>query len=514
MIRQTVGRMTTVALVSLLAGLCLAQENLAPNPGFEEGVDGRPACWSAADPGATARAEWAVEAHSGARSLAGLVGDAPAMVWWNCDPIAVQPGRTYTLTIWYRCTRADGGPPTLQVQGGDGRNLVDWNLPVRTEWSRFTQHLSLPPQEATIRIALINYYRLGQGVYWDDVSLQPTFAENAQQREAAIAPHDPAQARVAARPYELGDRKPDFPPSVMFSSLPGWKMRISSGVEATAATSAQERIWGPRCLRVTYRWTSLPGDVFLATSGELAGAQGGGSVELIPPKPVPVPSACDAVQLWVNGDNYYSPHQPRVTVRLLDGEGKAHDVCLGPVNWMYWFLMYAPLPAGLKPPMRFERLLITNITNPQPLDMYLDALTFMRAPRGPLKLRHWPDPLPFPTRPETILPSVRAPVRNSLRQEGGAFVLECATPDGPVTYQYRPRTGTLSDISALVPGEGTWQPLSGGGPELVGAGRIDGQTVKAELLSARIERQALTARWRVSGGASPLILTYILRARG
>lgn len=513
LVRKTVWPLLIVALLASMAG---AQENLAPNPSFEEGEGPHPDHWSVADPGPHARAEWSTEAHTGERSLAASVEETAGFVWWNSELITVRPGQTYTLSVWYRCTNPDGGPPTPQIQAADGANLIDWNLPVRTSWSEFTQSFTLGPDDTQIRIALINYHRAGQGIYWDDIRLWQIFGAAGAQagREVLVALVDAAQTAVAERPYELGDRKRDFPPSVMFSDLSGWTMRLSPGMEGTAAVSAQQRIWGRRCLRVNYHWTAPPGDPFLSTSGRLAQTSGGGSLEIVPPEPIAIGGPSDAVQLWVNADNYYSPHRPRATVRLLDGDGRAIDVCLGPVNWMYWFLMYAPILQGLKPPVRFERIILSNITNTRPLDIYFDALAFIQAPKGPLEFRQWTEPLPFPTRAETILPSVRLPVQNGVRQEGEAFLLDCATPDGPVTYRYEPKTGTLSDVSAMVPDEGEWQPLSGGGPVIVDKGPIDGQEVLARLVSAQIQGQAVVSVWHVTGGAEPLTLTYTLRTRG
>jgi len=500
----------------LLACAADAQENLAPNPGFEEGEGAHPAGWSVDDPGPHARAEWSSEAHTGKRSLLGLVQEA-GYVWWNSDLIPVRPGQTYTLSVWYRCTTADGGPPTPQIQAADGANLIDWNLPVRTSWSEFKQSFTLRPEDSQIRIALINYHRAGQGFYWDDVRLWETYKEAGTPAtyEAPIAPADPAQTETAARPYELADRPPDFEPSVMFSDLTGWRMRLSGGMQATAAVSAQQRIWSDRCLRITYHWTAAPpGDPFTSIGGKLAHAGPGGSVAIIPPTPIEIKRPFDAVQLWVNADNYYSPHQPRVAVRLLDGDGHTVDVGLGPVNWMYWFLMYAPLAAELKPPVKLERIVVSGITNTKPLDMYLDALAFIQAPKGPIEPREWETPLPFPTRTETILPTVRRAVKNSVRREGKAFVLDCDTPDGPVTYRYEPKIGTLSDISAQVPGEGVWRPLEGGGPVSAQGGPIDGETVVAQLVSAQIADGAVVSRWRVTGGGEPYLLTYALRVLG
>ena len=512
---------TLLLVASLLTGVANGAGNLVPNPGFEDGDGEAPAHWSGGDPGPHGRVEWATEAHGGRRSLAQSVDDSgKAQVWWSSDVFPGQPGETYTLSLWYRCTNSEAGPPVAQIQqGGDGANLIDWNLPVSTTWTEFRQSFTLGPDNREIRVSLINYYRAGQTIYWDDIRLSETFGAAAGKRaELAIAAADPNQTSIADRPYELGDRKPDFPPSVMFSDLDGWTMHLLRGAEGSAAVSAQQRIWGEHCLRVTYQGGELlpKGTPFVGISGRLHAKPppGGCALEIVPPEPIEIKVPFDAVQLWVNGDNKSSPYQPRLALRLLDGDGQTTDVQMDPVKWMYWFLTYAPVPSNLKPPVRFERLILSNITNPKPMDVYFDALAFIQAPKGPIAFRQWNSSLPFPTRADTILPSVRQPVKNAVRQEGGAFLLECATADGSVTYRYAPKTGTLSDVSALVPGEGTWQPLDAGGPVILERGPIGQNGVAAELVSAGVEDGTVASVWRVTGGAAPFTLTYALRPRG
>jgi hypothetical protein len=112
------------------------------------------------------------------------------------------------------------------------------------------------------------------------------------------------------------------------------------------------------------------------------------------------------------------------------------------------------------------------------------------------------------------LSSTRQPVENRLRQEGTAFCFDCVTADGPVAYRYEPRTGTLADIEALVPDEGTWRPFSGGGPVTASHGVVGDNDAAARLQAATIRQEAVVAVWQVSGATPPLTLTYTLQARG
>jgi len=62
-----------------------------------------------------------------------------------------------------------------------------------------------------------------------------------------------------------------------------------------------------------------------------------------------------------------------------------------------------------------------------------------------------------------ITPSSLLPATVSVRQEGDAWILVATAADSRVAYTYRPRTGTLDDITVQV-GDGTpFQPAAGGG---------------------------------------------------
>ena len=104
--------MWSVLIAVLLSTVAAAQDNLVPNPGFEYGDGDVPAHWPDADPGEHGNIESSTEAHAGKRSLAQSVDDTgKAQVWWSCDPFPVQPSETYTLSLWYRRTNAEGGLP-------------------------------------------------------------------------------------------------------------------------------------------------------------------------------------------------------------------------------------------------------------------------------------------------------------------------------------------------------------------------------------------------------------------
>ena len=105
----------------------------------------------------------------------------------------------------------------------------------------------------------------------------------------------------------------------------------------------------------------------------------------------------------------------------------------------------------------------------------LPPLTYQPRPRRGIELpagqtvgtNTGPGTLPFPTRPETILPdNLTSEFKNSLEEgPAGEFVWRYRGSDGELVYRYRPASGLLSDISAEWSGRGSgFQPCVAGGP--------------------------------------------------
>lgn len=119
--------------ISIAIGLCLTlfvssslarqqDQNLVPNPSFEEGTDS-PNGWYTNAPDSH---QWAAGiAHTGNRSVrvhfTSTSSQHAAVPGWISDPIAVIPGRWYELSYWYRATPASPSayiePEVVSVDG-------------------------------------------------------------------------------------------------------------------------------------------------------------------------------------------------------------------------------------------------------------------------------------------------------------------------------------------------------------------------------------------------------------
>jgi hypothetical protein len=156
--------------------------------------------------------------------------------------------------------------------------------------------------------------------------------------------------------------------------------------------------------------------------------------------------------------------QPELAVTLRDASGEHHRLVLGRVNWKFWGLLHKlilppdqPDPGHfwwggdgngrLDAPLVFTGIEARNLGNREPRKLYFDSAAFYYEPLPVVHYQPRPSKLPFPTSPDTILPSLSQPVRNEVVADAGgrAFRFVCAGDGAPLEYRYVPRTGTVPD---------------------------------------------------------------------
>ena len=96
------------------------------------------------------------------------------------------------------------------------------------------------------------------------------------------------------------------------------------------------------------------------------------------------------------------------------------------------------------------------------------ARPFDPCPDGTPGVNVGPQKLPFPTRPETILPNnLTAEFKTDVEPSGNGFAFHYRGKDGHLVYRYAPSTGKLGDLTAQWESGGNtgapFQPLAGGG---------------------------------------------------
>jgi hypothetical protein len=311
------------------------------------------------------------------------------------------------------------------------------------------------------------------------------------------------------RPYELDwagrlEEKPA--PLVDFEDLSGWKAE-GQNAEARVLRTRERQIWGKYVAKVVYRAT---GDAPV--------------VRAAPPAPVRIDRPFDTVTCWIHGNNWgytSDPDTPQVSVAAIfrDAKGGSLSVPLAHVNWDEWFLCHRRLSppeiARVAGGAAFEAFEIRGGRNKADRAIYLDnfavfveefkPLTFLPRPERGIPMfpgqgtgtNGGPGRLPFPSRPETILPdNLTDKFTTRLEEAGGAFAFTYEGQDGRLIWRLEPKTGTLGDISVRWEGRGgTLRPCVGGGIH-----PRTGGPWKFEPLGTRREGDAVRSRWKHEAG--------------
>ncbi len=215
-------RTTVVSLIALiaLAAPAGAQENLLPNPSFEQGVGGGATGWDLNfwEPGGR-RSSGDVSdtvAHSGSRSVHMEGYDPGCHAYWTTRNIPVEPGRRYVLTAWALPHGVIYPTSYCRIhvgfQDADGQIIQDeqhhfasgWAYETLAGYSGWTQFglEVVPPPDAVTAAVVLRF--VGPGEAWfDDVSLV--------QSETAEVIHPPPdltrQARYSAPPDCSGETR-------------------------------------------------------------------------------------------------------------------------------------------------------------------------------------------------------------------------------------------------------------------------------------------------------------------
>ena len=248
-----------------------------------------------------------------------------------------------------------------------------------------------------------------------------------------------AEEVVGKRPYEMNwanRHQDDHPPLIDFEELDGWRVETADAAASIVRTREQQ-LWDRYVARFTYRATGASPAYLIA-----------------PPQPVPIAAPFDAVSLWVYGNNWsYAPDPSTpmvsITARFLDTQGRAVNVPLATVTWTEWHLCARRLTPEqitmVAGGASFVGLEVGNGRNSEDRVLFLDNLAVFTEQFPPLLFEPrpargipmfpgqgsgtntGPGKLPFPNRPETILPdNLVEDFRTTLAREGNRFVFTYA----------------------------------------------------------------------------------------
>jgi hypothetical protein len=328
---------------------------------------------------------------------------------------------------------------------------------------------------------------------------------------------------VGVRPYELdwaGRMEDDHPPLVDFETMDGWHVETSDAV-ATFTPSREQQIWGEHVARLVYRADGNVPDV-----------------RMLPPEPIPVPTAFDAVSCWVYGNNFLGRNKstPPVSIyaQFTDGAGEAFEVRLAGMRWEEWFLCHHRLSQDLidrvaKGGTVFEGLRVTGGRNKEDRVLYFDNLAAFKEEFAPLTfkprakrgvevfagrdraLNTGEGRLPFPNRVETIVPRIIPATTQTARLVGDGFVLRsqvASDEDFGVDVEIPTATCQWDGIRLRRRERGDWlRPAVGGGVFVVGPDGKPAPPDSVQLIDAQADGKKATASWKITAGEKDAVVT-------
>jgi len=501
-----------------------------------------------------------LEAHSGKNSLAitpiRVSGGKAVRAAWYVDTSDLKWSLESRIRFWLKgneqlAHNPSGGVILVEAGGGPGGAESHWMIGFDSkmfsspEWQQFTlgpireayQPGWNPDADGKIDPARIVRLLF---VIQQDAQLVSTFPftfyiDDIEVSHVQLLPHTSSvtykEAKIEIKPQyvtpiERGfrGRKREHPPLVTFTDITGWRVAQFGGTEATMVRSEEKPCYED--LRYQAKLTYRSKD-------------GTGHFELIPPRPIPIKDRFNAVWAWVYGNTWAfapTPNTPPVNIwlRIADSAGQIHRIDLGMVNFKFYGGLYkyicdnpkddsghifwgGPADGKIHFPAQLEAIEVHGGVNSEPRTIYLESIAVyqdnMELPTFRSELI---EKLPFPTTPDTILPTIKNPTKVVLNKKGDTFVFT-VHGDETIIWRYTPTTGTLSDLTVEVAGRHAFQPCAGGGPVFLldGAERKPTDTtVTRRLLSLEMKKNTVRTRWRVSHGQDATEYVLTLTAKG
>ena len=280
------------------------------------------------------------------------------------------------------------------------------------------------------------------------------------------------------RPYEMvwaNRTEDDHPALIPFTSVDRWRVETRDA-EARLERSQDVLLFGDAVAKLTYRATGA-----------------NPRVTLIPPEPVAVTDAFDAVTCWIYGNNHSyapDPKTPPITVSLqfADDVGDPFSIRLVHVHFKEWFLCHQRLSADqITRVARGAKLLAVDISggrNTEDRVIYLNSLAAFMEPLAPLDFANrrqrgeWvfpscsvgvntgPGILPFPDSPMTIVPPDPAASTVRVVKDDAHYLIRDGA-DGRLEVRLPSELGAWDDLAMRWSGAGAntgdWVRVAVGG---------------------------------------------------
>ena len=278
------------------------------------------------------------------------------------------------------------------------------------------------------------------------------------------------------RPYEmvLANRNhDDHPACVPFTDVDGWRV-VTVDADARFERSQDVLLFGDSVAKLTYRATGM-----------------NPKIKLVPPEPITITNAFDAVSCWIYGNNHSyaaDPKTPPVDVALTftDSDGQPFTINLASVHFKEWFLCHRRLTPELRVRVakgaKLHALTVTNGRNAEERSIFLNSLAVFTEVFAPLAfeprprrgaqifpaaspgVNTGPGDLPFPDTPLTIIPRDSSPSVIRVAKSGsGRYLLVRDGEDGRLEVRLPTKAGDWDDLAMRWADTGDWVTVCQGG---------------------------------------------------
>ena len=309
----------------------------------------------------------------------------------------------------------------------------------------------------------------------------------------------------------------------LFAEQPEWEKRPLEIINGTLPAPHCPTLWNAEEGGVEM-W-KIDGDATLALSDDvllwndhvakLTVNASPARIALTPKKDIVISEGIDGLEVWLYG---FQSGRGTVSFEITDA-GKCRHTVKTTGNSSYWAgnpwwcTSLGRLPAKVKFPAKLTKVIFDIPEGIRSGDaMYFDFLGNFSLSGKLLKADN---SMPFPARPESILPTPSdEECTNALTVEDGRYLFTCQGTNGTVTYAYTPKTGTLDDLEVTMDGK-AFRPMVGGGlhAEFGGTKLAPADTV-ATLLENTVDGDTLYTRWSLTKGEDSLEYTLDFTAKG
>lgn len=205
--------------------------------------------------------------------------------------------------------------------------------------------------------------------------------------------YDPCMPQPGKKPYEMADRAEPRTPLTTFVDCDNWTVETSGG-QAMLYKTEEQKLYRSHSGKLRY---IASGPVFEAT------------VRL--DTPVVIPEPWDCINFWNYGAQGFGGDRLKDYALIEDADGVVHELPFvqsgyAGLVYRYWFMNHIKLLDDIKGPAKFlgVKFKTNQAVDSAVYDIFLGPVYFYKEQLDSLHYPAWPDSLPFPTRPETILP--------------------------------------------------------------------------------------------------------------